>query len=89
MEKHNTTHQENLEFIAQSLQNKPVTASRIKQALEYSANNAVGAKIVFPDLPIPTRMEFTKEHQANHIFVKPDDWTEEDFNNLDKEDLKD
>lgn len=86
-EKKSQKHEDNLKYISEILANKPVTADRIRQALEYSANNLVGAKIVFPDLPVPAEMEFSKEHGNNCVIEKPETWTEEEFYDLDYDNL--
>ena len=66
MTKHNETHQENLDFIAHSLQNKPVTAALFKQVLEFNANNLVSVKVVFPERKVPL-IEFERELIAKGI----------------------
>lgn len=53
-------HQDNLDFITQCLQNKPITADLFRKILEFNASSPIEVKVIFPERKVPNR-EFLLE----------------------------
>lgn len=75
LDKNNKQHKENLDFIAKSLANKPVTADLFRQIIEFNSKNLVPVEINFPKRKVPN-IEFIKELSNNVI---AENFTKDDF----------
>jgi hypothetical protein len=61
-----TQHQDNLDFVMKSLQNKPETTELFKNIIEFNSNNLQTAKVVFPTVQTNAN-EFYNEHKKTIV----------------------